>query len=371
MPPPTTPSTSPASPRTPVKKKFAHAMPSSSRTPKTRAWPSSTARKSCRSPTPPPASSPSARSNQPPPSPKPKQPNPSKKPSPATSAAHAGSASRETYNHKGRQQWRPSYLSSLSYTSQKHCHPERDRRTCVRLCRSFPLLTPKSWVPHPSQPHHEGWDRPSTTPLGLKLRSEGAASSFLWPSTPYSLHPNPCFQLSLHLPSPALHRLRPIPQKSLHHLLRLHPQRRLLKRKRRQTLYRRTPHDVALILFQQRHRPGNPQTLCAGLGNPWHNQPQVPPRSRFTRRQGLQQPIQLIDIRLEQTPIDLGDPPRHIGRPLPHLNLFAEQLANQRPNRHLAAANLPSNRPRQSQPPSWPTKLSLQRLHARKYRGPA
>src|SRR5882757_3306643 len=103
------------------------------------------------------------------------------------------------------------------------------------------------------------------------------------------------------------------------------------------------------------------------MSHPRHDQPKMPPRPRLLYRQSLQQPGKLVRIALEQPAIQLGNPPSHIRRPLPDLNILAKKLPHQGPNGHLIAGNLLSKRPCPRQTPPGPSQLASQRLHAAKY----
>ena len=178
----------------------------------------------------------------------------------------------------------------------------------------------------------------------------------------FTPHPKPH-----HRSRPALHRLRPVAQKSLDHLLSLVPQRSFLQRQQPKPFHRRAPHHIAFIPSQQRHRPRRPQSLHPGMRHPRHHHPKMPPRPRLLYRQSLQQPGKLIGITLKQPAIQVRNPPCHIRRPLPDLDILAEKLPHQRPNRRPITNNLLSERPSQRQTPPCPSQLEPQRFHAAKY----
>jgi hypothetical protein len=94
----------------------------------------------------------------------------------------------------------------------------------------------------------------------------------------------------------------------------------------------------------------------------------MPSRPRLLHRQRLQQPRQFIRVSLERHRIPLRNPPRRIRRPLPRLNIVAEQLSHQRPHGHAIAADIPSQRPSLLQPEAFRLQPFMNPHHAAKYK---
>ena len=165
-----------------------------------------------------------------------------------------------------------------------------------------------------------------------------------------------------------LHRHRPLPQIPRYHLLRLIPQRRLLRApaspspstaEHRTTLLSSSASND--IVRAARNRCTR---VCATRGT-------TSPRCHRVRDSSTgsvsSNPASSSAYRSSSRAIPLGNPPSHIRRPLPYLDILPKKLPHQRPNPSFIPANLLRDRASPAQPPRSTPQPPPQRLHAAKY----